>query len=55
MQYIEVSARNGTNVIEAFQKLAEGIRANRDKEVNDDGLSIVLRALQQNGKKKCEC
>jgi GTPase SAR1 family protein len=53
MCYLEVSSRSGTNIEEAFRSLAEGIKTNREKEVNDEGLSIVLRALQDSGKKNC--
>lgn len=55
MHYFEVSSRNGANIEDAFRSLAEGIKSNRDHNVCDDSLSIVLKAFGHDGKKNCEC
>jgi hypothetical protein len=45
MLYSEVSSKNGTNLEDTFKKLAQGIKSNYEKEVPNDSISIVLKAL----------
>jgi hypothetical protein len=44
MLYEEVSSKSGCNVEAAFLRLAQGIKANYDRNLGD-GLSFVLKIM----------